>query len=85
MLNNNSLDWGLKNILLNYFFPTLHVATRTFKITYDTCTLSCLHGMDIVPCQFLACLPELLQKQKYNPIIIMSPPGFKCSLNFFVS
>lgn len=79
MLNNKIKDFKIY-YWINYFFSTLHVATRTFKITYVACTLSCLHGMDVVSCPFLACLPELLQKQKYNPIIITSAPGFKCSL-----
>lgn len=35
-------------------------------------TLFCLHSADVVSCPFLVYLPELLEKQKYNPIIIMT-------------
>lgn len=63
-----------------FLLPTLHVATRTFTVTQDACTLSCLHGTDVASCPFLVCLPKLLQNQKYNPIIIMSSPCLSCFL-----
>lgn len=63
-----------------FLLPTLHVATRTFTVTQEACTLSCLHGTDVASCPFLLCLPKLLQNQKYNPVIIMSSPCLSCFL-----